>query len=148
MFYKKAVLKSFTIFIGKHLCQSLCVSCNFYADFFSFSLTNEYLLCPYALLPAKRFVGSETPKHKAFDQFWKFKFHFKHVPRNTRFLSFDVPSNYSYLFKNHRQTFSWQGERLSSHVKVAKMWFGPNIKYLFGTLPYRFLLPERHLLLF
>ena len=43
---------------------------------------------------------------------------------------FDGPSNYLYLFKNHRQTFSWPGERPSSRFKVTKMWFGPNIKYL------------------
>ena len=29
MFYKKGVLKNFTIFTGKHLCQSLFLSCNF-----------------------------------------------------------------------------------------------------------------------
>ena len=34
-----------------------------------------------------------------------------------------------YLFRNHRQTFSWPGERPSSHLKVTKMWFGPNITY-------------------
>ena len=33
-------------------------------------------------LSNQRFVGSETPKHNAFDQFWKFKFHFEHFPRN------------------------------------------------------------------
>ena len=79
---------------------------------------------------ANCFVGSETPKHNNFDQFWKFKFRFKHFPRNTRFLSFDVPSNYFYLFKNNQPTFSWTGECPSSYLKVTKMWLGPNIKYI------------------
>ena len=35
-----------------------------------------------------------------------------------------------YLFKNHRQTFSWPGERPSSYLKVIRMWIGANIKYL------------------
>ena len=64
------------------------------------------------------------------DQFWKFKFHFDHFPRNTWFLSFDGPTNYFYLFKNRRQTFLWPGERPSYLGKVTKMRFGPNIKYL------------------
>ena len=60
------------------------------------------------------FVGSETPKHKAFDQFWKFNFPFKHFPSNTRSLSFDRSSNYLYLFNNHRQT----GERPSPTLRL------------------------------
>ena len=80
------------------------------------------------------FVGLKTPKYNDFDQFWKFKFHFEQFPRNTRFLSFDWSINYLYLFKNHRQTFSWAGECPSSHLKVTKMWFGPNIKYLLETV--------------
>ena len=50
--------------------------------------------------------------------------------QETRFLSLDGPTNYLYLFKKHQQTFSWPGERPSSHLKVTKMWFGLNIKYL------------------
>ena len=45
-------------------------------------------------------------------------------------LSFERRSNYLYLFKNHRQTFSWPGECLSSRLKVSKMWFGPTIRYI------------------
>ena len=106
-----------------------------YRYFFSFSLTIACLICrlrkAYAVLwAANRFVGSEKPNYNAFDQFWKIKFHFIHSPRNKRFLSFDRPSNYLYQFKNKWQAFSWPVERLSSHLKVAKMWFGPNIKYL------------------
>ena len=53
----------------------------------------------YAVLwAANRFVGFETPKHNDFDEFWKLKFHFEHFPKNTRFLSFDGPSNYLHLF--------------------------------------------------
>ena len=84
---------------------------------------------------AKRMLYSEQPivllarRHNAFDQFWKIKFHFQHFPRNTRFLSFDGSTNNLYLFKNHQQTFSWPGERPSSHLKFNKMWFGPNTTY-------------------
>ena len=36
---------------------------------------------------ANRFVGSETPKHNAFHQFWNFKFYYEHFPRrNSNFL--------------------------------------------------------------
>ena len=69
----------------------------------------------------------------AVEQFCKFKFHFEQFPGNTRFFSFGGPTNYFYLFKNHRQTFSWPGESPSSHLKVTKMWFGPNIKYISKT---------------
>ena len=123
----------------------------FYWDFFfSFSLTNTCSPCrirkAYVVLwAANRFIGSDTAKH-VFDQFWKFKFHVEYFPRSTQFLSFDEPRNCLYLFKNHRQTYSWPGERPSSQLKVTIMWFGLNIKYLFGTLPCGFLLPERHLL--
>ena len=82
------------------------------------------------LWAANRFVGSETPKHNNFDQFWKFKFHFERFPRNTRFLSFHGPSNNLYLLKNYQQTFSWTEKCLSCHLKVTKIWFGPNIKYI------------------
>ena len=51
-------------------------------------------------LAANRFVGSETAKHNAFDQFWKFKF--RYFPKNTWFLSFERPINYLHLYRNHR----------------------------------------------
>ena len=106
------------------MCQSLFLSCNFIKketrtqgfsylkdftdlDFFytniSFISFDKYLFA--TLWAVNRFVGSEISKHNAFDQFWKFKFHFVHFPRKIRFLSFDGPSNYLYLFKNQRQTF-------------------------------------------
>ena len=49
---------------------------SFVFQFFSFSLTNVCLprqVCKaYPVLwAANRFVGSETPKHNDFDQFWK-----------------------------------------------------------------------------
>ena len=93
---------------------------------FTLSVCKAYVI----LWVTNRFVGSETPKHNAFDQFWKFKFHFEHFPRNSWFLSFGGPSNYLYLFKNHRKTFSWPRKRPPSHLKVIKMWFDQNIKYL------------------
>ena len=96
--------------------------------FFSFSLKIACLPCqlrkahtvPWA---TNRFVGSETPKRNA-------KFHFVHFARNSWFFSFYRPSSYLYLFKNPQQTFSWPGEGPSSHLRVTKMEFGPNIKYL------------------
>ena len=121
--------------------------------FFSFSLINTCLPNPlryvYAVLWVKnRFVGLETRKHN--DQFWKFKFNIEYFPRNSNY--FDGPSNYLYQFKNNQKTFSfsWPGERPSSHLKVTKMRFGPNIKY-FSELSLRiFAAAEggRHLLLF
>ena len=116
--------------------------------FFSFSLTKTYLSCQlckaYAVLwAANCFVGLKTPRHNGFDQFWKFKLHFEHFPRNTRFLSFDESSNYLYLFKDHQQTFPRPGERTPSHFKVTKKWFGPNIKHPLWKCS----LPGRHLLL-
>ena len=112
-FYRFRFLFFFFIFFGKWLIY----------------LVSSLWVVGY-LWVANCFVSSETPKHNNFDQFWKFKFHFKHFPRNTRFLSFDVPSNYFYLFKNSQQTFSWTGECPSSYLKVTKMWFGQNIKYI------------------
>ena len=98
-------------------------------------MTNAFCPCQlhkkYAVLwAANCSVDLETPEHNAFYQFWKFKFHFEYFPRNIRFLSFEGPSNYLHLIKNHRQTFSWPGKRPSSHLKIGKMGFGPNIKYL------------------
>ena len=99
--------------------------------FFDKCVSTLWLRKAYAVLwAANCFLGSKTPKHNAFDQFWKIKFHFEDFPRNTQFLSFDGPNNYLCIFKNHRQTFSWPGERPSSHLKVTKTWFGPNRKYL------------------
>ena len=95
-------------------------------NFFIFFFFQSYTV----LCTAKRFVALETLKHNDLDQFWEFKFHFKHFPRNTQFLSFDGPRNYLYLFKYHRQIFPWPEERPLSHLKVTKMWFGLNIKYL------------------
>ena len=105
-----------------------------YLDFFYTDVFFHFLLSKaYAVLWAagNRCVGAETPaKHNDFDQFWKFKFHFRHFPRNTRFLSFDGLTNYLYLFKNHRQKFLWPRERPSSNLKVTKRRFGLNIQYL------------------
>ena len=60
-------------------------------SFFSFSSTNISLPCQLhkanaVLWTSNRFVGSETSKHNDFDQFWKFKFYFKHFLRNTRLI--------------------------------------------------------------
>ena len=104
----------------------------------------RFLLHKYLFLIfyyAKRMLLSEQPtvlfaridKHNDFDQFWKFRLHFEHFPRNTVYLSFDGSSNYLYLFKHHRQASSWPGELPSSHLKVTRTWFGPNIKYLLET---------------
>ena len=53
---------------------------------------------------SSHWLGDTLTQRFCFDQFWKFKFHFEHFPRNTPFLSFDRPSNHLYLFKNSRQT--------------------------------------------
>ena len=96
-----------------------------YTDIFlTFSLTNACLLCwlrkAYAVLwAANRFVGSETPKHNDLDNFGNLNF------ISNTISSFDGTTNYLYLF-----TFSWPGKCPSSQLKVTKIWFGPNIKYL------------------
>ena len=96
---------------------------NFFSCFFIFfdkclfTLSVTQSVC--CNLSSQPFCCLETPKHNTFDQFWKFKSHFEHFPRNTRLLSFEGPSNYLYLFKNYRQTFSWPGERPSS-LKLLK----------------------------
>ena len=61
---------------------------------------------------ANRFIGSGTPEHNAFDQFWKSKFHFEHFPRTTCFLSFDEPSNYCIYLGTTDKHFRDQGNVL------------------------------------
>ena len=65
-----------------------------------------------------------------FGQFGKFQYHLEHFPRHTGFLSFGGPSNYLYLFRNHRKTFSWPGNVRHPTSKLSKYWFGSNIKYV------------------
>ena len=115
----------------------------FYIYFFFHFLLRETYTVPWA---ANHFVCSETPKNNAFKQVLKFKFHFEHFLGNTRFPSFDGPTNYLYLFKNHQQTFSWPGERPASHLKVTKLWFGPNMK-TFRNYSLRIFAAGRYLLL-
>ena len=107
--------------------------------FFIFFLTNACLACrlhkAYTVLwAANSFVGTEAPNHNAFEQFWKFEFHFEHFPRNTRFLRFDGSINHLFLVKNHQQKFSWPGKRPSSHIQFTKMGLGQNINYCSETL--------------
>ena len=107
----------------------------FFFSFFFIFFDKSCLPCrlhkDYAVLSAaNRCVGSETSKHNTFDQLWKFKIPFLNFFQETHNLSFGGTSNYLYLFKNCRQTFWWPGERLSSRLKVTKMWFDPNKKYL------------------
>ena len=122
--------------IHPYISRILQIQISFFIFFtsFLFSVTKACLLCQlrkahavfWAVNPT---LGLETPEQNDFDQFWKFKFNFKHFPRSTQFLSFDGSRNYLNLFKNHWQTFLWPGKRLSSHFRVTKMWFSPNIKY-------------------
>ena len=111
---------------------------NFFLSFLFFFFLHFVWQMPVCLASyAKCVLYPEQPtvlltgwQHNDFEQFWKFKFHFEHFPRNTLCLSFDGPSHYLYVFKNHQQTFSWPGERPSSHLKFTQMWFGPSSKYL------------------
>ena len=97
--------------------------------FFHFSLTNRCL--PYRL--PKRMLYSEQPTvllaQRHLNTILLTNFENLNSISNI-FQENDGPTNYLYLFKNHRQTFSWPGERQSSHLKVTKMWFVPKIKYL------------------
>ena len=70
---------------------------------------------------------------------------FPNIFQDSRFLSFEGSSNYLYLFKNHRQRFSWLGERPSSYLKFSKIWFGPNIKYLSQPLFVDFFVIEKNI---
>ena len=95
----------------------------FYTDiFFHFLLRKAYAV----LSAANRFVGSDTMLLTNFENLNSIS----NIFQETRFLSFDNPTNYLHLFTNHRQTFPWLGERPSSHLKATKMRFAPNIKYL------------------
>ena len=102
--------------------------------YFSISLTN----CIYLVGYAKRMLYFEQPtvllarNHLNTMLLTNFEhlIFISNIFQFRTFLSFDGPSNYLYLFKKHRQTFPGSEERPSSHLKVTKMWFGPNIKYL------------------
>ena len=77
--------------IRPHISSTLQIYISFtQMFFFLFSLTNVCLSCRLRKV-ANRFVGSKTPKHNAFDKFWKFKSHLEHFSRNTWFLSLDDP---------------------------------------------------------
>ena len=88
--------------------------------FFPFSLTNSFgyvKRMPYSeqptILLARRHPN--TMFLTDFENLIRFRTYFK----STRFLTFDKPTNYLYLFKNHRQTFLWIGKRPSPHLKLV-----------------------------
>ena len=113
----------------------------FYTDvfFFAFSLTNVCLPCRLRKV-ANRFVGSKTPKHNAFDKFWKFKSHFEHFSRNTWFLSLDDPVIICiYLKTTDRHCLDQKNIRHPTS-KLLK-------DYFVQTFQNTYLLPVRHLLL-
>ena len=97
---------------------------------FSLSVTQSV----YCALSSELFCWHGSTNHNAFEQFWKFEFHFEHFPRNTRFLRFDGSINHLFLVKNHQQKFSWPGKRPSSQIQFTKMGFGQNINYFSETL--------------
>ena len=102
----------------------------------------------YAVLwAANRFVGFEAPKHNGFDEFWKLKFHFEHFPKNTRFLSFDGPSNYLHLFlRTTGRHFLDQGNVLHPTSKLLKCDLVETLHL--RTLIRGFLLPGRQILFY
>ena len=70
----------------------------FYTDiFFHFLLRKAYAV----LSAANRFVGSDTMLLTNFENLNSTS----NIFQETRFLSFDKPTNYLHLFTNHRQTF-------------------------------------------
>ena len=147
VFYEKSALKSFAIFTGKHLRQSLLSSCNlikkkdcgtrvfcefckvfintlfyktweviqrlnvfilqqFLALYFaiiyswqfsisekSLDISSQFLLHKsHAVVYAgNHFIGSETPDHNTFDQFWKIKFLSKIFQETQNFLVLTDP---------------------------------------------------------
>ena len=102
----------------------------------------------YAVLwAANRFVGFEAPKHNGFDEFWKLKFHFEHFPKNTRFLSFDGPSNYLHWFlRTTDRHFLDQGNARHPTSKFLKCDLVETLH--FRTLIRGFLLPGRQILFY
>ena len=109
-------------------------------------MTNACLPCrlgkTYAVLWAgNRFVGSETPKHNAFD-LENLNF-IPNIFQETHGFSVLTDSVITCIYlrrsqrkvlwrKNHLQTFSWPGKSTSAHLKVAIILFGPNSEYLSG----------------
>ena len=84
----------------------------------------------YLVCYAKRMRYSEQPTvlltRRHLNIMLSTNFENSNLFRNTKFLSFEGPTSYLYLFKNYRQTFSWPTECRSSHLKVVKIWFSPN----------------------
>ena len=78
---------------------------------------------------AKRMLYSEQPivlltrRHLSKMIFTNFEhlYSISNISHETHDFSFAGPSNYLYLFKNHRQIFSWPEERPSSHLKDTKI---------------------------
>ena len=84
---------------------------HFFLSFFSFSLTNACLPCQlckaYAVLwAANLFVGLKALNAMILINFENSN-SISNIFQETRFLSFDGPSNYLFLFQNHPQTFTW-----------------------------------------
>ena len=102
-------------------------------SFFSFSLTNACFPCwlrkAYALLwAAIRFVGSETPKHNAFDQFQNLNFISSIFQEKHDFLVLTDPVIICIYLRTTGRYVDQQIrpptlKRPSSHLKVAKMFF-------------------------
>ena len=124
-----------------------------YLSFFYF---DKCLCCPcwlrkvYAVLWAGNcFVALEIPKHNAFDLIEE---NFKNLNSISNIFQethdflvlmdsviaciyfLERASIISFKKNKLQQTFSWPAERLSSHLKVIKMRFGPKIKYLSGLI--------------
>ena len=102
--------------------------------FFSFSTTNACLPCrlrkAYTVLwTANSFVVSENPKHNAFDLFWKNLNSNSNIFQETHDFLVWTDTLIIWIYsRTTDRTFSWPGERPSSHLKVTKMWLGANIK--------------------
>ena len=83
-------------------------------SFCSFCLTNTCLPCQlrkaYVPWAANRFVVWRHLNTMILTNFENLS-SISNIFQETQFLSFVRPSNYLHLFKNHRQTFSWPGER-------------------------------------
>ena len=79
----------------------------------------------YAVVWVKnRFVGSETRKHN-FENLNSIS----SISQETVIILTDPVIICINLNNQKTFSFSWPGERPSSHLKVTKMRFGPNIKY-------------------
>ena len=97
-------------------------------------------------LSSQSFCWFGDTKHNALDQFWRFKLHFKHFPRNTQFVSFDGPLISCLYFRNTDWHFTHQGNVCHPTSKSLKRVLVEKLSTFWNPF-WGFFLTGRHLLL-